>query len=132
MSARPAATRRSAGHRASAGVADGSDDDSDAERPSVIPSVYSSGPAGAAAGGQADAGHEARVQVVADPVEDRHLQPVTGQRVIEGVAADLVGRLQHGRDQDPLGRERARHQEAPDQLGLERHLPGSPARPACR
>jgi hypothetical protein len=66
-------------------------------------------------------GDERRVEVVTDRVDHHDVYPVGVERVVEAVAGDLVGGLEHAGDRHLRGHERHRRQARSLQLGRERH-----------
>ncbi len=85
----------------------------------------SPGPPGIAARGQGHGRGEPGGQVVSHGVEDRGVQGRLGEGVVEGVAAEFVGRFQHGRGHDVRGADRAGRQEGPQHLGGQTHRFGA-------
>ncbi|MFD9570085.1 hypothetical protein ACFWBI_09595 [Streptomyces sp. NPDC059982] len=60
---------------------------------------------------------------MAHRVEQRQVQHVVGEAVVEGVTADVVRRFQGRRGGRPAGADGPRRQERPQQLGLKGHRP---------
>jgi hypothetical protein len=65
------------------------------------------------------------VQPVPDGVEDREVDGLLVDGVVEGVAAVLVRRLHQRRDHQPVGRERRGRQHRREELGAELERPGA-------
>jgi hypothetical protein len=79
-------------------------------------------PAAVAVAAHRQVGHAAGLEAVAHGVDDRHVGQVAVDRVIEGVARDLVGRLQHAGQRHPVVGEGQRREHGPPELGGEVHV----------
>lgn len=79
---------------------------------------------GVAAARHGDGGGESGRQIVPHAVEDRGVQDVLGEHMVEGVAAQFVRRLQGRRGHHPPGSDRPGREEGAHHLRGEMHGPG--------